>query len=208
MAIADLAWTDLQANAALLGRCPLRVVDFDAGFTLADLQAANVNVLWAGDSADAGQYSNAEIQAVQDFVNAGGGLVSTFLWLLGGDNSPLADWSGVNSVNFTSGTTAAQLPVTVLDPYHPIARDLPLNFNLGTYGLAQAVSLPHIQSLQIESSVIMSSADDSNLLVAYDNGIWRGVFISTYPEYQSGGDMNIQQVMYNSAAWAAGYDNP
>jgi hypothetical protein len=114
----------------------------------------------------------------------------------------------VDPAQFTNGITAAQLPVTVLDPYHPIARNLPLNFTFGSYAEAQSTALPHIQALHAESTVVLSSNDDSNLVVAYDNGTWRGVFITTYPEYQSYGDVNVEQVMYNAAAWAAGYDTP
>jgi hypothetical protein len=205
----SLEWTNLIANAANLGTCPLRVDEVGAGFTLADLQARNLDVLWSGDAAGTSiEYSNTEAQAISDFVNAGGGLVTSYVWsYTTSDNRFLAPLVGIDPTGVIAGTAVAQLPITVLDPTHPIARDVAPNFNLASYAFTQDSNPSLINALLPDTEVIMASTDDSNLLVAFDNGIWRGVAITTFTEYQVS-NPNIQQVMYNAAAWAAGYDNP
>jgi len=205
----DLEWNTMIANGPQLGLCPLRVVDIPAGFTLADLQATGVEVVWSGDASGTGiTYTAGEKQAITDFANAGGGVVMTYLWhLVGSDNSALGPLVGLDQATIVGGTVAATLNVDVLDPAHPIARNVPLNFNLASYAFSQQFNAQLANVMLPGGEVVMASPNDSNVLIAFDNGTWRGVAITTFSEYQASNN-NIQQVMYNAAAWAAGYDNP
>jgi len=202
-----LEWTNFIAIADTLGSCPVRVTEIANWFTLGDLQFADADVLWATDVGGAPFTAN-ELGAIQDFTNTGGGLVTTSHWLTPtADNSALAPLVGIDPSGFTTGIAFTQPDVTVRDLSHPMARGLPSTFDLTSYGWIQDSSPTIDQMVMADGEVVMSSADGLNMVVAYDNGQWRGVGISSFAELFTS-DPSVHQVMYNAASWAAGWDLP
>ena len=203
-----MEWQGLLANQANYGSCPIVVIDFSLPFTQAAFEAQNITALWSPDSAGGTtQYSVTDIAEITNWLNAGnGGLVTTYVWDNASyDNSAMADLVGFDGSATVNTTITALNSVDVLDPAHPLATGLPLTFDASSYAYAQTMTGGFMANLLPNTTVVMASTDDTNLVVAYEPGPYRGVAFTTFVEYQASNQTNTEQLLYNAAYWASGY---
>lgn len=204
----SLEWQGLLANQASYGSCPITVIDFNMPFSQAAFEAANITVLWSGDPAGGTtQYAPTDIAEIDAWLQAGnGGIVTTYLWYyLGYDDREVSGFAGLDAGALIDGNISAMTNIDVLDPLHPLAANLPLNFDPSSYAYTQATTVGLMSALLPSTTVVMASTDDTNLVVAYEPGLYRGVLMTTFVEYQASNPTDTQQLMYNAAYWASGY---
>ena len=66
---------------------------------------------------------------------------------------------------------------------------------------AQGLDEPWANALLGSAQIVAESADQLNVVVAYEGAGWRGTKISTFPEYQSVAEG--RQLLYNALLWSS-----
>ncbi|MEQ1506335.1 MAG: putative metal-binding motif-containing protein [Myxococcota bacterium] len=200
-------WEALALDSSAFGDCPVVAEDVPVGFTLADIEALDPDLLFTSDpSGPLTAYSPAEQQAIRDYVEAGHGFVTTYLVDYGGyDYSGLMDLAGVDAAAFDANYVACDTLVSVLDPAHPLAYALPGSFDLQVHPYAQLAVMPWEDALLPGATLVLASADGLNVEIAYEDGESRGVMASAMLDFSVTSDAQFQ-ALYNVVYWAGGYD--
>ncbi|MCA9490082.1 MAG: putative metal-binding motif-containing protein [Myxococcales bacterium] len=200
-------WDDLQRDWAMYGDCPARAVDIRT-IDLPTMLNSGATVLWSPNPAGPGvRYSAAQTDAIRAFVEGGhGGLVMTYLIDYSAtDDSAVADLMGVDRTALSPNYISCQTTVDVLEPSHPAAFGVPATYQLDSHPYAQRVNGNWSGALLPGAEIVMQSADGYNVLIGYDSGTYRGVFVSSMLDYNPP-NANSVRTSYNVAYWASGYD--
>lgn len=202
----NLAYTAIQSDWASYGDCEPQYVSLTQPITADSLANSGAHVVLAANPSGISiQFSPAEILAIRNHVMAGNaGFVATYLLRGGGaDNSPLADLAGIDPLaHLGTSSVACDEVIDVLEPRHPLARNLPATFSLvPSFANAQDMGGPWAAALLGSAEIVLESNDQLNVVVAYEGATWRGSRISTFPEYES--VVEGRQLVYNALLWAS-----
>ncbi|MCK5292525.1 MAG: hypothetical protein KAR39_10990 [Thermoplasmata archaeon] len=212
-------WDDLNLNWATYG--PYQVlIDYTyldkEDITALDLTYSSADILLISSSNSTGlstsEFTNAEITAIQAYVNAGHGIMGTgtvlntnFL-INHGQLAPLFGIDGAQPYTDTSGVTDYQQ----IDTGHTVFCNIADPFTTAS-GISSTPggALPDpagwtAANLQTGAEYLGNSTPEpsAGAIVANDTGTYRGVYLSNAHEMSSNSD--DKQILYNSMIWAAG----
>ena len=204
-------WNFLNANFAMFGSQPL-LIDYVTlnimPITYTDLVNSRADVLYISDAWDPaspyGSYTQSEIDAITNYVNAGHGLIissgtlntalqpthNRFAPLLGLDEAAFYRWN--DGFSYT-GTTISDF----LHTPHPIFDSIPSPY-IPNVTSSVAVTGGWQSALLTGQRIAESTPPDSGIIVVRNNCI----YVSTVPEIVP--NLNDLRLLYNAMVWSGG----
>jgi hypothetical protein len=210
-------WRELNAQWSLFGNVPVEI-DYTSlasyRITLEQLDATEANVIIMSAPGYA-TYTEAEIDALIDYVEAGHGLIYTY-GLFRSEDRRLAPLVGLSSgVQCQANTWPNPYSYNVLVPDHPVFEGITGDYPTGIPYLASAQPLG-VGEWPVTTGQILARArptfdqwTGNGIILANDPGTYRGLYFAHYIEDKSGGaDQEDMQVFYNGLLWTAGVPEP
>ncbi|MCK4444071.1 MAG: hypothetical protein KAW09_05980, partial [Thermoplasmata archaeon] len=214
-------WDDINTNWATYG--PYQVIidytfldkeDIDA----TDLTYSSADVLMISTSNSTGlasaEFTNAEMVAIDAYVNAGAGILGTGLTLNSqylinhGQLAYLFGIDGTMPLTNTSGVTDYQ----IINMGHTVFYNMPDPFTTVS-GISSTPGFvgpdPNgwtAANLLMGGEYLGNSTPEpsAGAIIGNDAGTYRGIYLSNAHEMSSSSD--DKQILYNSMVWAAGYN--
>jgi hypothetical protein len=201
-------WDDLKTNWPNFGNIPISIDDTTyicADFTYQDIVNSAPDVLVLSDPSGGGeQYSTAEIQAVQQYANAGHVVVGTYAVFeyASTDNTELAPIFGFQPlIAYTTGAITNDF--IKRDTTSCLLAGIPGSSWMSEgYAESQFPSTPGrwtnaaFENVKPALNLAAYESDDLALIASRKSGNFASVFISNFPEYNGGTD--DEQLLYNS----------
>jgi hypothetical protein len=212
-------WDDINTNWATYGTYEV-LIDYTyldkEGITALDLTYSSADILLISSSNSTGlttaEFTNAEITAIQAYVNAGHGILGTGLTLNteylinNGQLAPLFGLDSSEAYTNTSGVT----DYDVLNPGHTIFNNVPDPFTtVSGISCTPGLAVPDpagwtASQLQPGAEYIGTSTPtpSAGAIIVNDTGTYRGAYLSNVHEMSS--STNDKQILYNAMIWASG----
>jgi hypothetical protein len=208
-----LIWQHLNDNWDLYGSVPVVIdhttlIDVET-VTLEALESVAADVVIVSDPAGGlQQWTEAEVTALQTYVERGHNLVGTFLllyWDLDGagdpvDNRLLAPLWGLRSdLGYSQGGDPWLPSMPILDPCSWLFVSIVDPFEIGGYRRHQVPSCGSWHESNLSGALFVARAEDGSAVVTnFYAGAYRAAYISFMPEYQGGEDVDAAQWVYNA----------
>ncbi len=210
-------WDDINTNWATYGIYRV-IIDYTyldkEDIDALDLIYSSADVLMISSSNETGlptsEFTNAEITAIRDYVNAGHGILGTGTTLNTQfliNNNQLAPLFGMTGTfSDTSGVTDYQ----VLDPGHTVFYNVPDPFTTVS-GISCVPGLVGPDPSGWTAGHLLPGAEylanstpmpSMGAIIANDTGVFRGLYLTNMYELSS--SSNDKQLLYNSMVWAGG----
>ncbi len=200
-----LAWDSLGGRSDL-GPCRLRFARLRGGFSRGDLADTGAEVVLLSNVAGGlVEYSDAETQAILEYVEDGAGFTVTYLLAYTSVTYPsFAELAGVDPDMLLATTIKTMKVLDVESTNHPIFTDLAASFVPGGFNLGQPVAGAWEDALLPGASILARSADRNANVVIYEGQGYRSVWFTWMPEFQGTTDEG-RRLLYNALIWSAGY---
>jgi hypothetical protein len=204
----SLVWDFLNNNWSAYGSIPI-FIDYSSlhdvsSFTLTDLENSGADVVIVSDPAGGvKQWTPAEVAALASYAALGHPLIGTYAMMQWGDVddrtlAPLwglrSDLAYNNNVEFGAAPSAE-----ILSPADCLFNGIVNPLDRGGYFLVQVPTDGSWDPADLAgASFVARSADGHNVVTTYTNGNLHACYISYMPEFQSGGDFDATQYLYNA----------
>mgnify|MGYP000900356607 CR=1 FL=1 len=199
-------WRELNAGWSQFGETPVQI-DYTslAGFdwTVGDIAATGADVLILSAPGYLG-YSDAEIDAIIEYVHAGHGIIYTY-GLFRGNQSRLAPLVGIgSSIKLGTGTSSFPVEISALVPEYPLFHGMSMPYTSGVPYVAHTSPLGPwpLDGGTVVANLFNGVGSPMPSVILRDSGIWRGLYFAYYVEAKSGGaNAQDMQVFYNALLW-------
>jgi len=210
-------WEELNNNWNEFGNVPVEV-DYTTlagnNLTLQQIEATNANVLIL--SVPSGTYTDAEIDAIIDYVEAGHGIIVTYV-RFSENKERLAQLVGLSestSLGTNTFTFGIEFDLFVAD--HPVFNGVSQPYHSGVRFMAWPKTAGAIWPITTGQAIAESwSLTDSvvrhGIIIANQVDTYRGLYFSHYIEsdhYLGRHNQQDTQVFYNGVLWTAGVSEP
>jgi hypothetical protein len=206
-------WRELNADWSNFGEVPVEI-DYTSlagnNLTLQDIETTNPDVLILSAPGSFYNYLDTEIDAIIDYVQAGHGIIFTYI-NFSGNKSRLAPLVGLShSPNLATNTFSNGIEFELLAPDHPLFAGLNGSYSTGVPFMAWP-QYPNVNQWPIGTGQVVAeswSYSGSSLrhgsIVANENQSYRGLYFSHYIEDKQAGSYDQDmQVFYNGLLWTA-----
>jgi len=209
-------WRELNTGWADFGDLPVEIDYMTlAGYdlTLSQIEATEADVLILSNPAFL-TYTAAEIASVQEYVEAGHGLIISYGKFRSADRA-LAPLVGLSqTVSLGTGTWPDPFGFDVLLPDHSVFARIGASYAPGVRVLASPTQGSEWPILDT-ATVLATAAPEfqqfkgDGVIVANETSASRGLYFAHYPEALSeGSNEHDMQVFYNGLLWTAGVPEP
>ncbi len=206
-------WRELNTDWSNFGEVPVEI-DYTSlagsNLTLQDIETVNPDVLILSAPSTNYLYSDTEVDAIIDYVQAGHGIIFTYV-NFSGNKSRLAPLVGLSSSpNLETNTFSNGIEFELLEPDHPLFTGLNSSYSTGVPFMAWP-QYPNINQWPVGTGQVVAeswSYSASYLrhgaIVANENQFYRGLYFSHYIEDKhSGSNDQDMQVFYNGLLWTS-----
>ncbi len=209
-------WNDLNTGWFNFGDVPVQI-DYTSlagnGLTLSQITNTQADVLIIS-TAGFLSYTDAEVNAVKDYVQSGHGIIITYDSFMTNKRvwAPLVGLS--DSIALGTGTFSHGINFDLLQGNHPLFNHITTPYQAG----APAMAVPADDGLSwqvADGSVIAEALAPSGtitakgIISAHEASTYRGLYFAHYIEDKAdGSNLQDMQVFYNGLLWTAGVPEP